>query len=271
MVPLALEVAKPEVNVNSEPNTNPTLSIVLPAYNEEARIGRTLRRLNEYLSAQPYSAEVVVVDDGSRDATAEIVQRELPSARLIRHGRNRGKGAGVRSGVLAAQGKFIAFVDADLATPIEELPGLWTRLEEGADLVAGVRNWPDGRDYRDSEPPLRRAFGRVFNLAVRMLGLSHLRDTQCPFKLFRGDAARLLFGSARVDSIVFDVEILYMARLAGLRIAAVPVTWENVAGSRMRVTFNHAWTVGRDLLRIRLYGKAPAPLASEALETGSRR
>lgn len=229
----------------------PLISIVIPAYNEEARIGGTLRRLRDYLRTQTYAWEVVVVDDGSRDRTSAVVGEEMPEARLLRHSPNRGKGATVRTGVLAATGEYVAFIDADMATPIAELPRLVGAIEEGADVAVGVRNWPDGRDYRDLEPPLRRAFGRAFNLAVRGLGLSAVRDTQCPFKLFRRAAAQALFGIASVDSIVFDVEILHLARKRGLRVATVPVTWENVAGSRMHVTARHAWVVLRDLLLIR--------------------
>ncbi|MHB1007285.1 MAG: dolichyl-phosphate beta-glucosyltransferase [Chloroflexota bacterium] len=229
----------------------PLVSVVIPAYNEEARIGGTLRRLCDYLRAQPYVWEVVVVDDGSRDRTGAVVREELPEATLLRHDPNRGKGATVRTGVLAARGDFVAFIDADMATPIAELPRLIAALRQGADIAVGVRNWPDGRDYRDLEPPLRRAFGRAFNLAVRGLGLSEVRDTQCPFKLFPRAVAHSLFGDSSVDSIVFDVEILHLARKRGLRVATVPVTWENVAGSRMHVTARHAWVVLRDLWLIR--------------------
>lgn len=248
--------------------SQPLVSVVIPAYNEEARIGSTLRRLREYLTAQAYEWEVVVVDDGSRDATGSIVRRELPEALVIRHDPNRGKGATVRSGMLAARGKYVVFIDADMATPIGELPRLLEQLERGADLAVGVRHWPDGRDYRDLEPPLRRLFGRAFNLAVRGLGLASVRDTQCPFKVFPQAVAQRLFTRAQIDSIVFDVEILFLARRQGLRVATVPVVWENVAGSRMHVTARHAWVVVRDLLRIR-FRSGSGPLARPSGSLGS--
>jgi dolichyl-phosphate beta-glucosyltransferase len=249
----------------------PFLSVVIPAYNEEARIGGTLRRLREYLSTQGYTWEVVVVDDGSRDATGSIVRRDLPEATVLRHDPNRGKGATVRTGMLAARGEYVVFIDADMATPIAELPRALAALDNGADLAIGVRHWPDGRDYRDLEPPLRRLFGRAFNLAVRGLGLVGVRDTQCPFKVFPRAVAQRLFGRACIDSIVFDVEILYLARRSGLRTATVPVEWENVAGSRMHVSARHAWVVLRDLLRIRF--RPPGPPVSHpasSLETTNR-
>ncbi len=239
---------RPELNATPE---GLELSIVIPAYNEERRIVSTLLELQRYLEASGRRWQVVVADDGSRDQTVAVVRRAMPEALVVQLEANRGKGAAIRAGMLAAEGACVGYMDADMATPIAELAGLFAALEAGADLAIGVRNWPDGRDYRDLEPPLRRLFGRSFNLAVRGLGLSQVRDTQCPFKLFRREAAQRLFSLARIDSIVFDVELLYMARRLRLKTTCVPVTWRNVAGSRMRVTMHHAWVVARDLLRIR--------------------
>lgn len=236
----------------------PHLSLVIPAYNEERRLLPSLQRVDGYLSAQPYTSELVVVDDGSTDRTAELVRGFAPSApervgvRLLAHERNRGKGVAVQTGCLAAQGVYVVFTDMDLAVPVEEVERLLDRLEAGADVVVGTRLHPGGRDMRSSQPLLRRVAGRLFVLVRRLVAVSELHDTQCPLKGFRHQAAQCLFAAQRLSGWVFDVEILYLAKRWGLRVEEVPVQWDHVAGSRVSLRPRVAAQVLWDLLRLRL-------------------
>jgi len=240
------------------PLPTPHLSLVIPAYNEETRLLPSLQRVDAYLSAQPYVSELLVVDDGSRDRTAELVHSFAPSApdrvrvRLLAHQSNRGKGAAVRSGCLAAEGEYVAFTDMDLAVPVEEVGRVLERLEAGADVAVGTRLHPGGRDMRSSQPPLRRLAGRLFVLARRLVALPELHDTQCPLKGFCRRAAQRLFAAQRLCGWAFDVEILYLAKRWGLRVEEVPVHWDHVAGSRLGLRPGVAAQVLWDLLRLRL-------------------
>lgn len=215
-------------------------------------------RVLAYLGTLTTPCEVLVADDGSTDATARLAREAAAHApanvtlRVAGHYPNKGKGAAVRDGCLAATGRFVLFSDADLATPIEESAKLFRALEEGADLAIGTRVHPNGSDQRGSQPLYRRVIGRLYNRLVGMIAVGGFRDTQCGFKAFRRDSAQYLFGSQRITSIVFDTEILYLARRSRLRIREVPVLWSNVGGSRMRVSARQAGVVLRDLLRIRL-------------------
>src|SRR3954470_8966902 len=174
----------------------PRLSLVVPAYNEEQRIEASLRRLGEFLASLPYETELVLVDDGSGPAARDANQHALDALphsvarRALRHDTNRGKGAAVRTGCLAANGRYIAFIDADLATPPEELPPLLAALEAGADVAIGVRTQRDGSDMRNKRPLPRRIAGRAFALAMRLLVLPDVSDSQCPLKAFSHDTAQ---------------------------------------------------------------------------------
>lgn len=172
--------------------------------------------------------------------------------RLISYSPNRGKGAAIKEGCLAAEGKFVLYSDADLATPIEEWERLEAKLEQGYDLAIGVRLWPDGRDMRSSQPPYRRLFGVVYHLMVVLFVVRGFPDTQCGFKAMTWEAARRLFPAQQLKGIVFDTELLYLAKRRKMRIAQVPVRWSNIGGSRMRVTSKQAMRVFLDLLSIRL-------------------
>jgi dolichyl-phosphate beta-glucosyltransferase len=228
--------------------------VAISAYNEAARLPRSLAHVLPYLERRADPFEVVINDDGSTDGTAEIVReycRRYPQrVRLIQAPVNQGKGAGVRRAVLASRGRYVLFSDADFSTPIEELPRLLDALRQGYDIAIGSRIQPDGTDMRRSQPLYRRLFGKLFHRLADPLIVRGIKDTQSGFKAFRGEVAHELFRDTRLTSIIFDVEVLYLAQRRGYRIVEVPVTWTNAGGSRMRVTAKHAMRVLWDLLRI---------------------
>ncbi|MBI3079477.1 MAG: glycosyltransferase family 2 protein [Deltaproteobacteria bacterium] len=237
----------------SGPAASAPLSVVIPAYNEETRLPATLTRIAAHLKTLEVEAEIVVVDDGSTDRTAAVVQGlagAIPGLRLDRHPENRGKGAAVRSGVLQAAGGYILISDADLSTPIEELDRFLPLLQAGADLVIGSRAHPASRILLH-QPWHREMMGKLFNLFVRVLVLRGLKDTQCGFKALRAPTVRPLFARQRITGFGFDVEILYLARKAGLAIQEVPVTWINSPSSRVHL-LKHPLGMLLDLFRIRL-------------------
>jgi len=232
------------------------LSVAITALNEARRLPQSLDHILPYLENLGERFEIVVNDDGSSDDTAAVVrgyaERYPGRVRLVQAPGNQGKGAGVRRAVLASQGGIILFSDADFSTPIEELPRLRAKLDEGYDVAVGSRVQPDGSDMRDSQPVYRRLFGKLFNRLRDPLIVRGIRDTQNGFKMFRGAVAHELFRDSTLNSIIFDVEVLYLAQRRGYRIAEVPVQWTNAGGSRMRVTARHAAQVFYDLLRIPL-------------------
>jgi dolichyl-phosphate beta-glucosyltransferase len=224
------------------------LSVVVPAYNERARLPRTLQRLEAFLAGRPH--EIVVVDDGSRDGTAEAARAAAGDALvLLRNDGNRGKGYSVRRGMLAARGARRLMTDADLSTPIEELPRLEAALTGGHDVAIGSRALAGAR-IEVRQPWYRENVGRLFNVFVRALAVPGVRDTQCGFKLFTAAAAEAVFSAARLDGFSFDVEALFIARQLGYRIAEIPVAWRNDAATRVRLLAGvQAFP---DLVRIRL-------------------
>jgi dolichyl-phosphate beta-glucosyltransferase len=236
----------------------PALSLVIPALDESRRIPATLDAVRAYLDAQAYRSELIVVDDGSRDGTSEVVRRaarafpERVRVRVLQHAHRLGKGAAVRSGCLAARGRAVAYTDADLAVPIEEVGRLLAALAEGCDLAIGTRIQPDGSDMRASQPPLRRGAGRVYTAARRRLAAGEIVDTQCPLKAFRAEVVPHLFRAQRLRGWSFDAEILYLAEQRGLRICQVPVVWRHVGGSNLRVNARLAGQVTWDLVRLRV-------------------
>lgn len=245
----------------------PFVSVVLPAYNEEARLPASLDRVIAFLSSQPFTSEIVIADDGSRDRTpaivSETIARGLPSAvsiTFVQHKVNRGKGAAIRTGVLAASGRYVFFMDADLATPPEDALLLLDKLKGGAPVVIGSRVQSDGSDMRASQPAQRRMVGRMFTfLRKAMWVLRDIDDTQCPMKGFDNEAARAIFVRQRLSGWIFDAEVLYLARALGYRIESVPVTWRHVEGSRLRVRPQQAWEVIRDLVRLRFLHRSVRP------------
>jgi dolichyl-phosphate beta-glucosyltransferase len=231
----------------------PSLSIVIPAYNEQERLELTLRAYLNYCRERRRSVEVIVVDDGSSDGTTPLVERlagEFAELRLIRLAQNQGKGYAVRSGIVNARGCRILFADADGATPIDELERLDAALDGGADLAIGSRAL-QAAGVQVRSRLHRRLIGRAFHLLVRLTGVAGIADTQCGFKLFRGPVAHALFSRMRTTGFSFDVEVLMMARLCGFRIAEVPVNWTHQPGSRVNLVTDST-RMASDLFRIRL-------------------
>ena len=209
------------------------LSVVVPAYNEEGRLEPGLRRAVEYLRGRGRPFELLVIDDGSRDATSAIAAAfAAEGVRVIRHERNRGKGAAVRTGVVASRGARVLISDADFSTPIEAVEKLEARLGDGTPLVIGSRGM-DSSQVRQHQPFYREMMGRTFNLIIRLIGVRGIRDTQCGFKLVAGDAGRSLFSSLTLDGFAWDVEMIWLARRRGYGIAEVGVVWVNSPDSRV--------------------------------------
>ncbi len=228
------------------------LSVVIPAYDEERRIGPTLERIVAYLGTRPWTSEILVVVDGSRDRTVEVIG-EVRTGRTVLHvlddPKNRGKGHCVRRGMLAARGDLRLFSDADLSTPIEEVERLMAAIAAGHDVAIGSRRLPGSR-VDVPQPWWRQAMGRGFNWCVRRLAVPGIADTQCGFKLFSAGAAERIFLRQRIEQFGFDVEVLWIARRLGLRVAEVPVTWVDDPDSKVRPVAD-AWRMLVDLLRIR--------------------
>ena len=213
--------------------TEPLLSLVVPAYNEEGRLPASLARVSDYLSSRGHPYEVIVVVNGSTDRTAEVATaaaRHDPNLRVIQTPR-RGKGLAVRLGVLDARGSRVIFCDADLSTPIDEVVGLADRLDGQYQVVIATREGLGSR--RIGEPYLRHLMGRVFNGLVRALAVPGIQDTQCGFKAFTRMAARDVFPRQTIAGFGFDVELLFIARRRGYRVREVPVTWVYAASSRV--------------------------------------
>jgi dolichyl-phosphate beta-glucosyltransferase len=210
-------------------------SVVLPAYNEASRIAASLDQVMQYACRHGWTMEVIVVNDGSTDATADIVRQYAsrhPSLRLIENPGNRGKGFSVRNGMLHARGDILLFSDADLSSPIQEADKLLAALDAGADVAIGSR-WVRKELQTIPQPLYRRLLGRMFNLALRMVLGLNFKDTQCGFKAFRRPAADLVFAQQKIERWGFDPELLYLARRAGLRIEEVPVGWAHSEGTRI--------------------------------------
>lgn len=214
---------------------NPDYSIVIPAYNEGARIGRTLSHVLQCVHERGWNAEVLVVNDGSRDNTAAIVEEfaaKDPVVRLLHNPANRGKGYSVRNGMLQAAGEIVMFTDADLSSPMEEAERLFAAIRDGADIAIGSR-WLERKRQTIQQPLYRQFFGRCFNAVTRMVMALPFADTQCGFKAFRRQAAQTVFQLQRIERWGFDPEILFIAIKRGYSIREVPVTWGHDERSRM--------------------------------------
>lgn len=255
---------QPDLSSGSDPAL-PLLSVVVPSYNEEDRLGATLKRMLAYFDAQPYPVEILVVDDGSSDGTARVVESiaaRRPQVRLLAYQPNQGKGHAVRYGMLRASGERILFSDADLATPIEEVEKLIAKLDEGYDIAIGSRDIP-GSQLIKRQSVLREFGGRTFNKFVQVMAVPGIHDTQCGFKLFTRSSAQAIFSRSQVNHFAFDVEVLYIAlRLFDMRIAEVPVRWAHQEGSKVRF-FRDAYRMIKTLFRIRVTRYEPSASPAE--------
>ena len=213
----------------------PKYSIIIPTYNEGARLGPALESVLSHADTNRWDAEVIVVDDGSQDDTADLVRRrakENPSLHLLQNPGNHGKGYSVRNGMLNARGEILLFTDADLSAPIEQASKLFGAIESGADVAIGSR-WlqPNLQTHRQSL--LRQFYGRSFNLFLQLLLGLKFKDTQCGFKAFSRNAAVTLFSKQTIDGWGFDAELLYLASRLGLKVIEIPVVWSDAAGTRI--------------------------------------
>lgn len=268
------------VQTGSETAATPFLSIVVPAYNEAQRIGRSLGSIRRYLDSKTFSAEVLVVDDGSCDGTAEVVESaiERPGFRLIRNQRNRGKGFSVRRGVLESRGRYVLFTDADLSAPIDQAGMLIAALEStGADAAIGSRALQ--RELIGVHQSLFREWGGIcFNMAVRLFTGLKLRDTQCGLKLFRRETTRPAFEHMKAERFGFDPELLFLVERWGGRTLEIPVRWDNDPDTKFDV-FHDALRSFREVADVRwraLTGQYPprqhavrSPAKAESVRQGS--
>jgi dolichyl-phosphate beta-glucosyltransferase len=242
----------------------PTLSVIIPCFNERARLRRTLDEVAAWARARGRAIEIIVADDGSTDGTPDIAREwaaEIGGLRIVALPRNEGKGAAVRAGLLAARASLRAFVDADGATPFEEIEVLETLVARGADVAVGSRTLDTSKVDALVH---RQFFGLLFRTLVRTLLVRTVEDTQCGFKLFRADAAERLFTEQLVPGFAFDVEVIGRAERAGLHVAETAVRWREQPGSKVRVLID-GMKMALDVLRLRM---ALGPLPASA--TGRR-
>jgi dolichyl-phosphate beta-glucosyltransferase len=234
------------------------LSIVLPAYNEAGSIGRALTAMRTFLDRQGYTYEVIAAIDGD-DNTPEVVQefaRDWPALKLDAQRGRHGKGHGLRRGMALATGEIIGFMDADYKTPVDEVVKLLPYLERGYDLVVGSRGVAESR-IRVKQPLYRRLGSRGFGLCMHaLIGLHHIRDTQCGFKFFTREAARAIFSQTRIDGYMCDIEILWLAQVLGYRVQEVGIAWQDDHDSRLELFRGNAQNI-IDLLRIRFHSYRP--------------
>jgi len=251
-------------------------SIVIPAYNEGTRLGATLEKVLAYVRAQGWNAEVIVVNDGSRDNTADLVREfaaQNPVLRLVENPGNRGKGYAVRNGMLNARGEIVVFSDADLSSPIEEMPKLLAALAAGADIAIGSR-WLRAELQTQRQSLLRQLFGRIFNALNRIILGLQFKDTQCGFKAFTRRASQTILPLQRIERWGFDPEILFLARKFGFRVEEVAVHWGHSGDTRIHPLLDGA-RMFQEMVRIRWYdltgkydGRAAGAKASETLPGG---
>jgi glycosyltransferase involved in cell wall biosynthesis len=230
--------------------SQPFLSIIVPAYNEEVRIADTLEQIAEFLNTQDYPWELLVADDGSTDGTAALVRQyaaQNPQIRLLSL-EHRGKGWAVRHGVLASAGEYRFICDADLSMPIEQMARFLPPQIEGVDIIIGSREMANSR--RIGEPARRHLMGRFYNRLIQLLAVQGIKDTQCGFKCFRGAIAAPLFQRQTLEGFAFDVELLFLARRTGLSIREIGIDWRYRGHSKVRA-FQDSLIMSWDLLKIR--------------------
>jgi dolichyl-phosphate beta-glucosyltransferase len=216
------------------------ISIILPVYNEEQRIGKTLEAIGEYLNKKNIDYELIIVDDGSTDNSVKVVEEFFLSRpqikyKLLKNNKNLGKGAAIRKGVFSAEGKLVYFTDADLSTPIEEMFKFIDVIEkEGYDIVIGSRGLKESK-ILVHQPFYRETMGKIFNKIIKILLMKDFNDTQCGAKMFKNEVAKKVFSLSKIDNFAFDVEILYIAKKLGFKIKELPVVWKNSKGSKVKL------------------------------------
>jgi len=231
--------------------------VVIPCYNEELRLPRTIEQIERYLGARGDRYELILVDDGSGDGTRRVMEEAAArnkSIRIVALPVNRGKGRALAEGVKVSRGDYVLVTDADLSTPIEELPKLEAALAAGAGVAIGSRAIKGSR-VELSQPIYRVLMGKAFNIIVQLVLLPGIWDTQCGFKLFRGDIARDVFEGLTTDGFGYDPEVLYLAKKKGVRIAEVPVVWRNSAPTKVNA-IRSSLDMFRHVLRIRFRHRA---------------
>jgi len=236
---------------NMEQMEKPYLSIIIPAYNEEKRIGKTLLAINEYLTKQDYSYEILVVDGGSSDKTIEIIkkfQKSIENLRFIIRKEEFGKGYVVREGILEARGEFRLFTDADNSTPIDQIEKFWPYFQKGYDIVIGSRALKES-EIKIRQPWFREMPGRLSNILIQIIAVSGIKDTQCGFKCFTAKVAQDIFKRSVINRWGFDIEILAIGRMLGYKIKEVPVVWINDPNSK--VSWKDYLTTLEDLFMIK--------------------
>lgn len=232
---------------------NIKLSVIIPAYNEEKRLSRTLEEIDRYLVKQNYDYEIIVVSDGSKDKTVEVVkglQSKIKNLRIIDNKENHGKGYVTRQGLLEAKGDYRLFTDADNSTSIDHIEGMWSWFEKGYDIVIGSREI-EGAILDPPQPKGRKMKADAFRLATNIFtGLWAFKDTQCGFKCLTKKAVEDIFPRCKIDKFSFDAETLVIARKLGYKIKDVPITWKN--DPETKVKFKHMTKMGFDLIKIRM-------------------
>ena len=232
----------------------PFLSVIVPMYNEEKMVLETIRRVEAFMTLKQWAWELIIVNDGSTDNTAFVVENYLKDhsaspVRFLSYAENKKKGFVARQGVLASKGEYVLLTDADLSSPIKEVERLIRALQEGSDVAVGSRAIHE-KGCEVQQTLKRRIAGRVFNFFVQTLVMRGIRDTQCGFKCFKKEAAHFLFSKQKLDGFCFDVEVLYLAKKNGLKIKEVPVMWRQGANSKVRL-FQDSILMLKDLFRIR--------------------
>jgi dolichyl-phosphate beta-glucosyltransferase len=232
--------------------TRPLLTLIIPAYNEERRLPKSLEQIAAFIQQQPEPMEVIVVENGSTDRTTEIAETyaaRYPFLRVLHS--PKGKGAAVRVGMMDGNGKYLFICDSDLSMPISEVRKFLPPISEEYDVAIASREGPGAHRY--GEPPYRHVMGRVFNLIVRLLAVPGFQDTQCGFKSFRDDVGKEVFADLTMTGWVFDVEALFIAQRRGYQVKAVPIDWYFDADSRIE-PLHDTWRMFRDVLKIRVNG-----------------
>lgn len=228
------------------------LSVIIPAYNEENRLASTLESVQAFLKKQPYSSEIIVVDDGSRDQTIAVAKGKLRGTdhRILENKENRGKGYTVKRGMLAGEGDYLLFCDADLSTPIEEASFFLEKMQqENIDVLIGSRALKNSRIV-EHQPLVRESMGRIYNFLARLLAFHDVSDSQCGFKCFSKEAAQDLFARQTIDGFSFDAEIVYLAQKRGYVLKEEAVTWRNSPQTKVRFPWDPI-NMFLDLVRIR--------------------